>query len=166
MLQDATILVGIETGLLKGLETLRWAIEFLERFSEIVAVSTVVQCNENETRSRLHVVLKLSTNRNCEQVIRELQQIEKEYEENLQVIESLRCFLMAYDQMVSITPTVTLPHPVMVSNAAWLYCATEVWRAYQHPVLNQSLERLLADAKVTNVEFFSQGKTIIGKTYF
>lgn len=165
MEESSHVLIGIEAGLLRGLESLRWTLENLQSFSEILAVSTIVQTNEGPNVAHLRVVLKLLTNLTPDQIIQELQLIEQKYDEALRVIEPIRCFLMGYEQFVVITPSVTLPHPVMLSDSSWLFCAWEVWRSYQHPVMNQTLDRLMSQANVTNVDFYSQGKTIVTKTY-
>lgn len=165
MSQSSTALFGIEAGLLKGLDTLRWTLESLQRFAEITAVSTVVQSNIDTARPSLRVVVKTSLIISPDQVIKELVEIENEYDEKIKVMEPMRCFLLAYDQLVTLTPILTLPHPQMIANPSWLYCSFEVWRNYRHPVLELTLERLLSQSKVTNVEFFSQGKSVITKTF-
>lgn len=165
MSQNSTALIGIEAGLLKGLDTLRWTLESLQRFAEITAVSTVVQANTETERPSLRVVIKTSLAIRPDQVIKELIQIENEYDEKVKVMEPMRCFLLTYDQVVTITPNLTLPHPQIISNSSWLYCCFEVWRNYRHPVLDLTLERLLTQVNVTNVEFFSQGKSVVTKTF-
>jgi 7,8-dihydro-6-hydroxymethylpterin-pyrophosphokinase len=164
MNNSSMVLIGVEAGILKGLDTMRWTIESLQRFSEVVSVSTVVQSSTLVERPCIRVVVKVSLAIHSEQVVQELIAIENEYDEKLKVMEPIHCYLLAQDQTVCLTPEITLPHPQMVSNAAWLYCSWEVWRNYRHPVLDLTLERILSQTNVTNVEFFSQGKAVVSKT--
>ncbi len=161
----STALIGIEVSLLRGLETLRWACESLQRFSEVTAVSSVVQCNTVVDNPLLKIVLKVSLTIPPEQIVQELLSIEYEFESKITVIESLRCFLLVFDHQVSLSPGVTLPHPQMLDHTSWLYCCCEVWRGYRHPVLDLNLDRLLAERDVSHMEFFGQGKSVITKAF-
>ena len=165
MSPSSNILIGVEVGLLKGLENLRWASDSIQNFGELIAVSTVVQTQGPDESPRLRVVFKISTGRSPEQVVEELEVIEKTYQETLQMLEPLCCFLLVFEQEVSLSPLLTLPHPALAAHPSWLYCAWEVWRSYEHPVLNQSLERIVASSNLTNVQFYSQGKSIVAKSY-
>lgn len=165
MEESSQILVGIEAGLLKGLDILRWTIDQLNDCAEILSASTVVQSGIGSEHPNLRVVLKLSTSWSAEKVIDELKKIEQRFDETMKVIEPMKCFLMVYDQTVFITPAVTLPHPNMIADTSWLYCAWEVWRSFHHPIMGQTLDRIMNQTNVTNVEFYGQGKTIISKTY-
>ncbi len=42
---SSTALIGIEVGLLKGLDTMKWVLESIKQFVEASAISTIVQCN-------------------------------------------------------------------------------------------------------------------------
>lgn len=159
----STGLIGIEVGLLRGLEAMRWALESLQRFSDITAVSTVVQCQTLKDRSYLKAVVKVTLTISSEQVIQELLSMEYEYERQIQVVESIRCFLLTYDQQVSIAPGVILPHPQLIDHPSWLYCSWEVWRNYKHPILEISLEKIIHQKDMTKMEFYSQGKSITTK---
>lgn len=164
MSTNATVLIGIEVGLLRGVETLRWACESLQRFCEVSAISSVVQCNSSKENPFLKVAVKASLSLPPEQIVQELLSIEIEFEGNIKVMESMRCFLLTYDQQVSLSPGVILPHPQMLDHTSWLYCCWEVWRGYRHPVLDLTLDRLLAQRDTGNMEFFSQGKSIMTKS--
>lgn len=157
----STALIGIETGLLKGIETLRWTLDSIQSFGEISAISTVVQSINSVGQPQLRVVIKLITPREPDELINRLVDIEGEYDEKIKIMDTMRCLLLAYDQAVSLTPAETLPHPQMLSDAAWLYCSWEVWKSYWHPVMEQTLDKLLSERNVTNVEFHSQGKAIL-----
>lgn len=164
MTSESTILIGVEVGLLKGLESMKWAIESLQRFVEISAVSTVVQCRAFNDKICLRTVIKATTSQTAEQVIQELISIEYEYDEKLRVIESLRCFLLTYEQQVNLSPGMILPHPQMLDHSSWLYCAWETSRNYRHPVLEQTLDKLISKTNMADIIFFGQGKSIITKS--
>jgi 7,8-dihydro-6-hydroxymethylpterin-pyrophosphokinase len=106
-------------------------------------------------------VVKLATSLKAEEIIKKLIEIEEEFETTIKLIEPLRCYLMAYDQTVSISPSITLPHPLMMSDPGWMYCCFEVWKNYRHPILEQTLDKLLKNKGATNVEFHSQGRALL-----
>lgn len=164
MVQFSTVLIGLETGLLKGLDSLKWMVEALQEHAELVALSTVIQGFSQAGNTCLQVVVKANASMQPEEVVQKLRGIERAYKENTEFMEPMRCFLLAYDQKVSMTPQLLLPHPQLVSNSGWLYCCWEVWRNYRHPVLDITLEKLLAEKQMTNVQFFSQSKAIISKS--
>lgn len=161
MSREALVLIGFESGLLKGIDTLRWAVHQLQEKVEVLAVSTIVQNNRSGDGNQLRVVVKGQTLLEPHQVVDFMEFIESQYQDTLRNMESLRCFLLCYQEEVCLTPKLTLPHPMMIESSSWLYCCWEVWRNYRHPVLELSLERVLAQRPVTNVEFFSQGKLVI-----
>lgn len=160
MTHTSTVLFGIEAGTLKGLDTLKWTLRALKKFSEILSISTIVQTNSNGDNSILRVVLKAGLSLKPEQIIQELSILEVEYNENIKVLETMRTFLLTYDQRVCLTPALILPHPQLTENHAWLYCSWEVWRNYRHPILEVTLDQLISSSSIENVEFFSQAKSL------
>jgi 7,8-dihydro-6-hydroxymethylpterin-pyrophosphokinase len=156
-------MIGIEVGLLRGLETMKWVLDSLQHFIETTAISTIVQCNATHDRSCLRVVVKASTNLTAEQLIQELISLEYEYNERIRDMEPIRCFLLTFDHQVSLAPGMVLPHPQMTDHSSWLYCAWETARNYRHPVLDQSLEKLISKINLSDIVFYSQGKSVITK---
>lgn len=156
-------LIGIEVGLLRGLETMKWVLSSLQPFVETSAISTIVQCNATNDRSCLRAVIKAATTMPPEQLIQEFMSLEYEYDEKIKDMEPVRCFLLAYDQQVSLAPKMVLPHPQMTDHSSWLYCAWETSRNYRHPVLDQSLEKLILRINLSDIVFYSQGKSVMTK---
>lgn len=156
-------LIGIEVGLLRGLETMKWVLSSLQPFVETSAISTIVQCNAINDRSCLRAVIKASTGLSPEELIQEFMSLEYEYDEKIKDMEPIRCFLLAYDQLVSLAPRMVLPHPQMTDHSSWLYCAWETSRNYRHPVLDQSLEKLILRINLSDIVFYSQGKSVMTK---
>lgn len=163
MNSEVQILLGLETGLLKGLHSLCWASEKLQVACEFTAISTVIQSNDEDLGASLRVVIKAMTSLEGGELIGFIKEIETEFLRQVTSLESLRIYLLTFGQTVIITPKLTLPHPVMIEQPGWLYCSWEVWKGYRHPVLELSLERLLAQHPVTNVEFVGQGKMVLRK---
>lgn len=163
-MQDQPIfLAGIEASRLKGLDSLRWALQQLEQISESLAVSTVLQNNFPAERPSLRMVVKGTLPLEPEEVLQEISRMENEYVQKNRMLEPLRIFLLTYDQKVVLTPSLLLPHPQLVTSPAWLYCAAEVWRTYRHPILDLPLERLLNQVDTHHLEFFSQAKAVLTK---
>jgi len=160
---SSTVLIGIEVGLLRGLDTMKWVLDSLQQFVETSAISTIIQCNASNDRSCLRAVVKASTNSTPEQLIQEFISLEYEYDEKIKDMEPIRCFLLTFDQQVSMAPGMVLPHPQMTDHSSWLYCAWETARNYRHPVLDQSLEKLITKINLADIVFYSQGKSVMTK---
>lgn len=70
--------------------------------------------------------------------------------------------LLLYDQIVSLTPEMPIPHPLLFEDAALLRCASETWGEYEHPILGQSLNELVRSVhSFENIEFFAQGRSVL-----
>lgn len=70
--------------------------------------------------------------------------------------------ILVYDQIVRISPNLTLPSPALNEDGALLRCAAEAWPDYPHPVLGQSLNELVKSVhSFGDVEFHAQGKEIL-----
>lgn len=70
--------------------------------------------------------------------------------------------ILVFDQIVRISPNLTLPSPALNEDPALLRCAAEAWPEYRHPILGQSLNELVKSVhSFDDVEFHAQGKEIL-----
>lgn len=69
--------------------------------------------------------------------------------------------LLIYDQVVMMTPELTLPHPDLQYDSLTLRLSSEIWSRYEHPILKQTL-REIADRRSENiyVQFIMQGQNL------
>lgn len=70
--------------------------------------------------------------------------------------------LLAFDDIIQMSPRLTLPHPLLHQDPLVIRCAAEVRGKYEHPIYQKNLNdisRLAPPAK--QVEFYMQGKSLV-----
>jgi hypothetical protein len=68
---------------------------------------------------------------------------------------------LAYDSLVLMSPTLTLPDPALYKDIGILRCSAEIYGNYRHPILNKSLNEILSTVKSFEyIEFYSQGNEL------
>jgi 7,8-dihydro-6-hydroxymethylpterin-pyrophosphokinase len=156
-------LVGIESGVLRGIEILTKSIDILSEFSEVLVISSVIRSSQQDQGSSedyLSIVLKVSSNYEPEELIKRLVQLEqyflKEY-----FSKYFRAVLLVYADQMSLVPHLVLPHPQLVQNKAFLIGSIEIWGNYNHPILEKPINTLINDKDLKGVEFISPGKSLL-----
>ncbi|QDK36142.1 hypothetical protein [Bdellovibrio sp. NC01] len=109
--------------------------EFVIRFDTVMSVD---QC--------LHMVLSL-----CEQGAQGLSQ--KSHAE---------LTLLAYDNLILMSPRLTLPYPELHTDPLIIRCAAEAWGQYEHPIFQKTLSEISKTAPPARMaEFHIQGKSLV-----
>lgn len=70
--------------------------------------------------------------------------------------------LLTYDDLVVLSPQLTLPHPNLHRDFLIIRCASESWPNYEHPIMQKTLSEIAATALPgVDAEFFQQGKSLV-----
>lgn len=73
-----------------------------------------------------------------------------------------QAILLTYDDMVQLTPQLTVPYPRWLGEAHLLIPAAEIWGDYHHPILQKNLYALAQQFSGQPWgEFFSQGHELL-----
>lgn len=110
-------------------------LEFVIRFETTLSVDQV-----------LHLALSL-----CAQGVQGL--VQKSHSE---------LTLLAFDDMILMSPRLTLPYPQLHQDPLIIRCAAEAWGQYEHPIYQKSLSEIARSAQpAKQAEFFMQGKSLV-----
>jgi 7,8-dihydro-6-hydroxymethylpterin-pyrophosphokinase len=149
-----SVLASLQVPTDKGLQELRKAVLDLPKQIQVKSCSAVYKRVEagksfhNETF--LFVVLNLQTEFDQWQLQSELALVTGTW------------LILTYDQIVSLSPQLTLPNPTLFEDKALLRCAFEADSEFIHPVLGQSLNELIRSVhSFEKIEFFAQGRSIL-----
>ena len=109
--------------------------EFVMRFETMMSVD-----------QHLHLVLSL-----CEQGSQGLVQRSQ-----------AELILLAYDDVILMSPRLTLPYPQLHTDPLIIRCAAEAWGQYEHPIYQKTLSEISKTAgPAHDAEFYKQGKSLV-----
>jgi 7,8-dihydro-6-hydroxymethylpterin-pyrophosphokinase len=70
--------------------------------------------------------------------------------------------LLSYDDLVVLSPQLTLPHPSLHADFLIVRCASEAWPDFEHPIMQKTLREIAASTlPPVDAEFFLQGKSLV-----
>ena len=70
--------------------------------------------------------------------------------------------LLVFDDLVQMSPKLTLPYPRLHEDPLIIRSASEAWGQYEHPIYQRNLSDLSRLAPpVGEIEFYIQGKTLV-----
>jgi len=148
------ILISVESYLGDRVGRLRQALKDLSNKLEIKKISSVYELNgymdvtksvlrqsqsQNHWAGGLSLALDARVNLPPEELLVFFQNIEK------QTTGATRCVdidLLFYDDLVTLGPRLTLPHPELHRRPQVVIPASEIWPSQVHPILNKTLSEL------------------------
>lgn len=161
---NAQCLVGLEVAVLRGIDVLKKSVENISEFGDILAISSIIRSSKIQGMQNpdphIYVVLKIVTDKSASEVVAQLLKIE-EYFLKEYFSKNFKALLLTHSELMSLTPSLLIPHPKLAQSKSFLIGAVEVWGQYQHPILNKSLQSLLNENDMQDVEFIAQGKLLI-----
>ena len=154
---EALISISVEE--ISGATTLASIALELTEVVDFKSVSSIyrVPLSSNDGQFGYFVVVRMETPFDADTLLSAIYKVEQTFVE-----QGAHIVLLAWEDLISMVPQLTLPHPTLVSNPLVLHTATEVWDQYFHPVLGKTLLEI-AKAKVNTqgAEFFAQGKQLM-----
>ncbi len=149
---------------------------FKESFKqdEVLQISSVYKVFEETARpSHIHdlktyattyglcLVAKVSIIRGPQELVDDLQGLQEAWTDP-STRRGVSLNLLVFEDQVSMTPHLTLPHPELHLKAHLLIPSAEIWGQYQHPIIGQSLSELSQWwANKTWGEFHAPGKSLL-----
>lgn len=110
--------------------------------------------NHVDMNANIEVVFRFGTNCAVDELLWHFKQYTKEKKANLN--------LLSYDDLVILSPQLTLPHPNLHRDFLIVRCASEAWAQYEHPIVQKTLGEIAAVAlPAVDAEFFLQGKSLV-----
>jgi 7,8-dihydro-6-hydroxymethylpterin-pyrophosphokinase len=158
-------LLFISIKVIAGTEMLKKLVAELKMISWDLTFSSVYRQFENEERydfdANMILVARIGFNQSPGDLVEKLKHTET-YLMAFTGPQKVRLVPLAINQLTTMTPQLTLPHPQLHMDPLVTRCAAEVWGSYEHPVLKKTLNDLARVAPaITDAEFMLQGKSLV-----
>lgn len=159
-------LIYLTLDLVGGVDKSKKLLEKLSECGEIVAISSVYKRYLTEERqdlsARMEFVVRFETPLPVDQCLHlVLSQCEQGAPGLLQRSHA-ELTLLTFDDMIVMSPRLTLPYPQMHQDPLIIRCAAEAWGAYEHPIYQKSLSEIAKSAlPARQAEFYIQGKSLV-----
>jgi 7,8-dihydro-6-hydroxymethylpterin-pyrophosphokinase len=155
---DHQTLVHLVTDLVGGTAIARSLVVQMEKIGQVTAVSSVYKRylgrNHVDLYANIEVVFRFATDCAVDEMLWHLRQFLKDKKAFLN--------LLSYDDLVVLSPQLTLPHPSLHTDFLIIRCASEAWPQYEHPIIQKALSEIASLAlPVVDAEFFLQGKSLV-----
>lgn len=149
-------LVHFSTDLIGGPARVQDVLQILNKnihFTEISSIYKRFKSTEHfDLNATMEFVVKVITQLEPKTLVQLLSSIEFR----------VSAMLLAYDDLVLMSPGLTLPYPELHADSLVIHCAAEVWGQYEHPVYQKTLSEISRGARVSiDTEFFLQGRTLL-----
>lgn len=153
-----TSLIHITLDLVGGTAKAQEILRILSEYGEVAALSSVYKrylgADQVDLRSRLEFVARYETLRNVDQLLHLIMSMKDDLNKGIT--------LLVFDDLILMSPRLTLPYPKMHQDPLVIRCAAEVWGQYEHPVYEKNLREISKTAPpVTQAEFYMQGKSLV-----
>ena len=151
-------LVHIATDLVGGTAIAKKLLSEMEKLGEVATTSSVykryIGKNRVDLNANIEVVVRFATDCAVDELLWHFKQITKNKKVNL--------ILLSYDDLVVLSPQLTLPHPSLHTDFLIVRCASEAWPQFEHPIIQKTLSEVASLAlPVVDAEFFLQGKSLV-----
>jgi len=151
-------LVHIVADLVGGTPVAQSLISDLNKVGAILSISSVYKRylgkNRVDLNANIETVLRFATNCAVDELLWHFRQYTKDKKASLN--------LLSYDDLVVLSPQLTLPNPNLHTDFLIVRCASEAWPQYEHPIMQKTLGEIAALAlPAVDAEFFLQGKSLV-----
>jgi 7,8-dihydro-6-hydroxymethylpterin-pyrophosphokinase len=151
-------LVHVSADLVGGTAVAQGLIEDMKRVGQIQALSSVYKrfanAHKTDLQASLETVLYFRTNCAVDELLWYFRSYTKERRAQLT--------LLSYDDLVVLSPQLTLPHPSLHTDHLMVRCASEALPSYEHPIIQKRLTEIAGQGlTLVNAEFFLQGKSLV-----
>lgn len=163
------LLIGVDAYGVRDILQLKPCVGAIGKDFEILALSSLYSDREQDKEKlglrfmgqNIRMAISCASDLGPKECLSLLKSFEKNLNETHKKEEYL-FYLLAYDKLSSMLPSVCLPHPELHLADLWLSPAAELWPDYLHPILDQSLSDM-ARASLSNMQsqFIAQSKCLL-----
>lgn len=159
-------LIHFSMDLIGGLEKIRYILQKLSESGVIRSTSSVYKRYLTDEKvdlsSRLEVVIRFETQHSVDQVLHLLMAFCVSEEHGTRHRGVVEIILLAFDNLVFLSPRLTLPYPQLHQDPLVIRCAAEAWGQYEHPIFERNLSEISKNAPAAHMaEFLMQGKSLV-----
>lgn len=151
-------LVHVVADLVGGTPVAQGLVNDMKGVGDVVTVSSVYKRflgdNRVDLNARIEAVIRFATDCEVDELLWYFKQYTKEKRAALN--------LLSYDDLVILSPQLTLPHPNLHTDYLLVRCAAEAWTQFEHPIIQKTLSEIVSLAlPAADAEFFMQGKSLV-----
>lgn len=149
-------LIYVSTDLVGGARRAQSFLQILQKKIRVAGISSVykrfLSPEQVDLNSTMNFALRIITDFGPETLLAHL------LDHEIPVELTLLC----YDDLILMSPQLTLPYPALHTDPLIIRCAAEAWGPYEHPVYQKTLSELARNTTAINdAEFFLQGRSLI-----
>lgn len=151
-------LVHIVTDLVGGTVVAQNLVSEMEKLGQIASVSSVYKRYLSNSRvdlnANIEAVVRLATDCEVDELLWHFKQTISGKKAALN--------LLSFDDLVVLSPQLTLPHPSLHTDFLIVRCASEAWAQFEHPIIQKTLSEVASmTMPAADAEFFMQGKSLV-----
>lgn len=151
-------LVHVVTDLVGGTPIAQALATEMGKVGEITSVSSVYKRylgnNRVDLNANIEAVVRLATDCEVDELLWHFRQFIQDKKAALN--------LLSYDNLVVLSPQLTLPHPSLHTDHLIVRCASEAWTQFEHPIIQKTLSEITSLTRpADDAEFFMQGKSLV-----
>lgn len=143
--------------------------ELLAKISEcgeILNVSSIYKryltAEQVDLSARMEFVMRFETMMSVDQHLHLVLSLCEQGSQGLVQRSHAELILLAYDDVILMSPRLTLPYPKLHTDSLIIRCAAEAWGQYEHPIYQKTLSEISRTASPAHdAEFYKQGKSLV-----
>ncbi|MEK2643706.1 hypothetical protein [Bdellovibrio sp. BCCA] len=159
-------LIHVALDLVGGVEKAK---NLLRKFAECGEIATISSAYKRyltterlDLSARLEFVIRFETQLGVDQVLHLVLSLCETGSQGLTKKSHSELTLLTFDDMILMSPRLTLPYPQLHQDPLIIRCAAEAWGQYEHPIYQKNLSEISKSAPPANqAEFFMQGKSLV-----
>lgn len=161
-----TALIHLALDLVGGVDKAREILRSLVERGDLIAISSVYKryftAERQDLSARLEFVVRMETYWGVEQVLQLVLSLCEQHPELSPQKSRPELTLLVFDDMILMSPRLTLPYPQLHQDPLIIRCAAEAWGQYEHPIYQKNLSEISKTAApVKQAEFYMQGKSLV-----
>ncbi len=165
-IDEHSALISFSLDLFGGKEKGSKILHDLTEYGDISSISSIykryMSADFNDPTAKIQFVIRFDTTLDVDQTLQLILSLGDRADWGFKNKTSLDITLLTFDNMILMSPRLTLPYPTLHQDSLIIRCAAEAWGQYQHPIYQKTLNEISKNALPTKqAEFFMQGKSLI-----
>lgn len=159
-------LIHAALDLVGGAEKAKDLLRKLSECGEVTAISSVYKryltAERLDLSAYLEFVIRFETPLNVDALLHLILSLCEEGTPGLSQKSHKELTLLTYDDLILMSPRLTLPYPQLHQDPLIIRCSAEAWGQYEHPIYQKNLSEIArAAAPARQAEFYIQGKSLV-----
>lgn len=159
-------LIHLRFDVVEGVNAAKTTLKKISFWGQVLGVSSVYKRyttkEATDLSAYLEFVIHIETSLGVEEVLENLIMYCESGESGIVQSPFVEITLLVFDDLIQMSPRLTLPYPQLHEDPLIIRCASEVWGQYEHPIYQKNLSDMSRLAPpVREIEFYLQGKTLV-----